>query len=71
VPKIDFTDEEAAAVAALVRKTLRGTRFLYASELKSLKDALSKLNPGSAPKPQSRLPPLPSSTLVRRRRSRH
>jgi hypothetical protein len=73
MPKIDLTDQEAAAVAALVRKTLRNTKFSYPydPDLKPLKNALSKLDPGSAPKPRPGLPPLPSGKLVRSRRSRH
>jgi hypothetical protein len=55
--KIDLTAEELGAVAALVRKTLSGTKFPYDPDLKPLKDALSKLDPGSAPEPRRELPP--------------
>jgi hypothetical protein len=71
MPKIDLTAEELAAVAAAVRKTLSGTRSPYDPDLKPLKNALSKLDAGSAPKPRLELPPLPSGKLVRSRRSRH
>jgi hypothetical protein len=71
MPKIDLPAEELAAVAALVRNTLSGTTFPCDPDLKPLKDALSKLAPGSVPKPRLELPPLPSSKLVRSRRSRH
>ena len=70
MPKADFTDKEHAAVAALIRKTLRETKFPYNPDLKSLKTALLKLDPNSAPKPRPVPPPLPTGPMVRRKKSR-
>ena len=57
----DLTDEEHAAVAALVRKTKADSRFPFSDRIRILRAALAKLEPGVAPKPRQQSPPLPST----------
>ena len=68
MPKLDLTDEEHAAVAALVRRTVADSRFPFSGEFRTLRAALEKLEPEAAPKPRPQLPPLPSGPLVGSRR---
>jgi hypothetical protein len=50
MPKLDLTDEEHAAVAALVRKTIAESHYPFPDRIRTLCAALAKLEPGSAPK---------------------
>jgi hypothetical protein len=69
IPIPDLTAEERKALVALVRKTIRETRFPYDPDLKPLKTALAKLDPTSArPNRRVELPPLPSGPMVGSRR---
>jgi hypothetical protein len=64
MPMLDLTDDELAAVAAAVRRTLNEDRFplALAPRLKPLRSALAKLDPASAPKPPPEpKPPLPEA----------
>jgi hypothetical protein len=62
LPTIDLTDEELAAVASAVRRTLDEDRYPLAPRLGPLRSALAKLNPASAPKPPpAPKPPLPEA----------
>jgi hypothetical protein len=67
MPKIDLTDDEHAAITALVRRTIAEDKFPFAPRLKPLKSALAKLDPQPA-KPRQELPLLPSGPMVGSRR---
>jgi hypothetical protein len=69
MPQIDFSDNEYAAVTALVRRAIRDDRFPLSPRLAPLKSALAKLDPQPT-KPRREFPPLPSGAMVRSRRSR-
>ena len=56
--KLDLTDDECAAVVALVRRTIAEASLPFAPRLRPLKSALAKLEPQPV-KPHSKLPPLP------------
>jgi hypothetical protein len=58
MPIPNLTAEECKALAALVRKTIRESRFPYDPDLKPLKTALRKLDPTSA-RPNRRVELLP------------
>jgi hypothetical protein len=65
MPIPDLTAEERKALTALVRKTIRETRFRYDPDLKPLKTALTKLDPTSArPNRRVELPPLPPGPMA-------
>jgi hypothetical protein len=67
MPIPDLTDAEREALTALVRKTIRVSRFPCDPDLKPLKTALAKLDPTSArPNRRVELPPLPFGPLVGR-----
>ena len=68
MPKIDLSDDEHAAVTALVRRTIDEDRFPLSPRLAPLKSALAKLDPRPA-KPRRELPPLPSGPMVGSRRN--
>ena len=55
MPRVDFTDEEHAAIAAALRRLIEDDRFPFSPRLKPPKAALAKLAP---PKPKLP-PPLP------------
>ena len=62
MPTIDLTDDEHAAVARAVRRTLDEDKFSHAPRLRPLRAALAKLDPAAAPKPpQEPKPPLPEA----------
>jgi hypothetical protein len=61
MPQMDFTDDEHAAVTALVRRALTEDRFPHSQRMAPLKAALAKLDPASAPKPAVERPPLPEA----------
>jgi hypothetical protein len=50
VPTIDLTDDEFAAVAAAIRRTIETDRFPHAPRLDPLRSALAKLEQAMAPK---------------------
>ena len=47
---LDLTDEEHAAVTALVRTTIADSRLPFSDRIRMLRAALAKLKPGAAPK---------------------
>lgn len=57
MPKVDFTDEELAAVSAALQKLIDDDRFPYSPRLKPLKAALAKLDSPKPPKPKAPPPP--------------
>jgi hypothetical protein len=57
------TDDEHAAVAALLRRTVAEDKFPFSPRLAPLKSALAKLVP-QPEKPRRELPPLPSGPMV-------
>jgi hypothetical protein len=62
VPKIDFTDEERAALADLAREYVRNQRYPLAPRLAPIKAALLKLAPNDElPKPPGRKRPRSAS----------
>jgi len=50
MPVLDLTDEEHAAVTALVRTTIADSRLPFSDRIRMLRAALAKLKPGAAPK---------------------
>jgi hypothetical protein len=64
----DLTPEELEAVVALVRNKVREHRFPHSDRIRTLRAALAKLDPASAPKPVEPRPPLPSGPSVGNRR---
>jgi hypothetical protein len=69
MPIPDLTAAEREALTALVRKTIRESKFPYDPDLKPLKTALTKLDPTSArPNRRVKLLPLRSGPLVGSRR---
>jgi hypothetical protein len=64
----DLTDDELQAVIALVRNKVREHRFPHSDRIRTLRNALSKLDPASAPKPVEPRPALPSGTRPRKAR---
>jgi hypothetical protein len=67
MPELDLTDDELAAVMALVRRTVDADKFPLSPRLAPLRSALAKLDPRPA-KPRRELPPLPSGPMVGSRR---
>ena len=68
----DLNLEEWRAVVALIRRMLDETKWPYSDESRTLRVALHKLDPASAPKPKAELPPFPSGPMVgSRRKARH
>jgi hypothetical protein len=63
MPTTDFTDEEYAAVAAAVRRTIDEDRYPHSPRLKPLRAALAKLDPASLPKPLPERKPLPEAPM--------
>jgi hypothetical protein len=63
MPTIDLTDEEHAAVTALVRRAIVDDPYPHAPQLATLKSALAKLDPASAPQPRQERPPLPEAPM--------
>jgi hypothetical protein len=61
MPAIDLTDDELAALTALVRRTIDEDRFPFAPRLRPLRAALAKLDPASVPKPLPERVPLPEA----------
>ena len=59
----DLTDDELAAVVALIKRTLSEDKFPFSPRLAPLKAALAKLDPQPA-KARVELPPLPSGPVV-------
>lgn len=58
MPNVEFSDEEHAAVTAVVRRSIADDRYPLSPRLVPLKSALAKLDPTSAPKPlPERVPP--------------
>ena len=54
-PTIDLTDDELAAVAAAVRRTIEDDKFPHAPRLDPLRAALGKFD--AAPEPTPKAPP--------------
>jgi hypothetical protein len=51
VPTIDLTDDELAAITAAIRRAIETHRFPMRPAPGSLRAALAKLEPATAPKP--------------------
>ena len=66
----DLTEEELQAVVALVRNKVREHRFPYSDRIRTLRNALYKLDPASTPKPIEPRPLLPSGPTVGNRRGK-
>jgi hypothetical protein len=64
---LDLTDDEAAALVQLLRRTINDDPYPRAPRLTPLKVILAKLDP-PLPSPDEPLPPLPASAKHRRRR---
>jgi hypothetical protein len=58
---IDFTDEEPAAVAAVVRRSISDDKFPLSPRMAPLKPALGKLDPAFLRKPLPEYVPLPQA----------
>jgi hypothetical protein len=66
---LDLSDDEAAALAQLLRRTIDEDRYPRAPRLTPLKTILAKLEP-PLPRPGEPLPPLPAGAAPKRRRRR-
>jgi hypothetical protein len=66
----DLTPDELEAVVALVRNKVREHRLPHSDRIRTLRAALSKLNPASAPKPLEVRRPLTSGPSVGNRRGK-
>ena len=66
----DLTDDERAALAALLRETIERDRFPLSPRIRSLKAILDKLDPQPErePYPPMSPPGKPSMALVKKRR---
>jgi hypothetical protein len=64
----DLTEEEMQAVVALVRNKVRDHRYPFSDRIRTLRAALYKLDPASAPKPVEVRTPLPSGTRPKKAR---
>jgi hypothetical protein len=54
---LDFTEEERKEVIQAVRAAIDGDRYVLSSRVRRLKSALAKLDPASAERLVTRLPP--------------
>lgn len=72
MPQENFTPEERAAVAKLLRATITTDPYPLAPRLKPLKSALAKLDPTPERVVEPLLPPKPwaNSTIGQRKRRR-
>jgi hypothetical protein len=61
MPTIDLDDDEHDAVIGVIRRTLVATRYPYSAQNLTLRSALAKLDPASAPKPLPERVPLPAA----------
>ena len=69
VPTIDLPDDELAAVAAAVRRTIEGDRYPHAPRLDPLRAALARLDAATAnPDPHSKATPPAAKADKRARR---
>jgi len=71
MPPLDFTDDDKAILADLLRETIERSRFLLSPRIRSLKVILDKLDPLPArpePLPPQKPPGERSMVLVRKRR---
>jgi hypothetical protein len=66
VPTINLTDEELAAVAAAIRRTIETDRFPRAPRLDPLRAALGKFEAGAEPTPLPKAPPAKADKRARR-----
>jgi hypothetical protein len=66
----DLTEDELQAVVALVRAKVRDHHFPHSDRIRTLRAALYKLDPASAPVPIEPGPPLPTGPSVGNRRSK-
>ena len=66
VPAINLTDDELAAVTALIRRTIEEDRFPHAPRLDPLRAALGKFDAASEPTPLPTAPPPPKDKRARR-----
>lgn len=67
----DLSLEEWRAVVALIRDTVTTDKFPYSERVRTLRSALLKLDPSSAPKPRKeRLLPLTGPVAGRRQKAR-
>jgi hypothetical protein len=65
MPTIDLTDDEQAALTALVRKAIVEDPYPYAPRLATLKSALEKLDPAIVPQPRPPLRSVPKAARPR------
>jgi len=67
---LDLSDEEAAALVALLSRTIDGDRYPFSERTRTLKAILAKLRPEPVrePLPPSKVYALPRATATRRRR---
>lgn len=66
MPTINLNDDELAAVAALIPRTIEEDRFPYAPRLDPLRAALGKLEAGAEPEPPRKDPPVVKDKRGRR-----
>jgi hypothetical protein len=65
VPTIDLPDDELAAVTAAIRGLIEGDRYPRAPRLDTLRSALAKLDPKTAPKLTPERQPVPKAPQSR------
>jgi hypothetical protein len=63
MPPVDFTDEEHAALTALVRRELAETKYPHSDDSRTPREALAKLDPASVRKPLFDRMPLPKAPM--------
>ena len=56
MPRINFSDEELAAVTAAIRRAVEDDRFPHAPRLDPLRAALGKFDPAREPIPLAKAP---------------
>jgi hypothetical protein len=66
----DLDPEELEAVVALIRNKVSNHRFPHSDRIRTLRNALYKLDPASAPQPLVARPPLPTGPSVGNRREK-
>jgi hypothetical protein len=67
MPRIDFTEDERAALAAFLREAIAATRFPFLPKLRPIRSALAKIDPQPPRQPLPPLKPAGEQSLILRK----